>query len=155
MMMKDGKATDQKTEVELDPRWKGFPKGLVRAAELPSPAPNNHFLHVFGQSDRDVIQNASVQPTVPQALALLNGPMFKELMKPNSVLIKHLATKETAEEKLDVIFLTLLSRKPDIAEQNLMMQEINRYDEDSKGLGKGYKNVIVALMNTRQYAFIR
>ena len=110
---------------------------------------------MFGQSDRDVIQNASVQPTVPQALALLNGPMFKELMKPNSVLMKHLATKETAKEKLNVIFLTLLSRKPDIAEQNLMMQEINRYDEDSKGLGKGYKNVIVALMNTRQYAFIR
>ena len=36
-----------------------------------------------------------------------------------------------------------------------MLQEINRYDEDSNGLGKGYKNVIVALMNTLQYAFIR
>jgi len=155
-MNKDGKKTSsQKTQVELDPRWKGFGKGLVRAAELPSPAPNGHFLQMFGQSDRDVIENASVQPTVPQALALLNGPMFKELMKPNSVLMKHLMTKETPEEKLDVIFLTVLSRRPSIAEKGLLLQEINRYDEQEKGLSKGYKNVIVALMNTRQYAFIR
>ena len=78
--------------------------------------------------------------------------MFKELMKSNSVLMKHLATKDSAEDKLDVIFLTLLSRMPTLGEKNLMLQEINRYDEDSNGLGKGYKNVIVALMNTRQYA---
>jgi hypothetical protein len=155
MSMEDRDLANRKTEVELDPRWKGFPKNLVRAAELPSPAPNGHFLRMFGQSDRDTIQNASDQPTVPQALALLNGPMFKELVKPNSVLIKHLLTKETTTEKLDVIFLTLLSRLPSIAEKNLMLQEINRYDEDVKGLSTGYKNVIVALMNTRQYAFVR
>jgi hypothetical protein len=155
MSMEERELANRKTEVELDPRWKGFPKTLVRAAELPSPAPNGHFLRMFGQSDRDTIQNASVQPTVPQALALLNGPMFKELVKPNSVLIKHLLTKETTEEKLDVIFLTLLSRLPSIAEKNLMLQEINRYDNDPKGLSNGYKNVIVALMNTRQYAFVR
>ena len=76
-------------------------------------------------------------------------------MKPNSVLMKHLMTKETPEEKLDVIFLTVLSRRPSIAEKGLLLQEINRYDEQEKGLSKGYKNVIVALMNTRQYAFIR
>ena len=155
MSMEDKMERDQKTEVEMDPRWKGFPKSLVRASELPSPAPNGHFLRVFGQSDRDTIQNASVQPTVPQALALLNGPMFNELMKPNSVLMKSLATKETAEDKLDVIFLTVLSRLPSFAEKNLLLQEINRYDENGNNLHNGYKNVIVALMNTRQYAFIR
>ena len=155
MEMEDRMAMEKKTEVEMDPRWKGFSKGLVRSSELPSPAPNGHFLRMFGQSDRDTIQNASVQPTVPQALALLNGPMFNELMKPNSVLMQSLADKETPEEKLDVIFLTVLSRKPTIPEKNLLLQEINRYDEDGSGLSKGYKNVIVALMNTRQYAFIR
>ena len=156
MSMEDKMERDQKTEVENDPRWKGFPKSLVRSSELPSPAPNGHFLQVFGQSDRDTIQNASVQPTVPQALALLNGPMFSELMKPNSVLMKSLATKDTPEEKLDVIFLTVLSRLPTIPEKNLLLQEINRYDEDgNSNLHNGYRNVIVALMNTRQYAFIR
>ena len=156
MSMEDRMAKDQKTEVEIDERWKGFPKSLVRSAELPSPAPNGHFLRVFGQSDRDTIQNASVQPTVPQALALLNGPMFNELMKPNSVLMKSLATKETSEEKLDVIFLTVLSRLPTIPEKNLLLQEINRYDDTGNAnLHNGYRNVIVALMNTRQYAFIR
>ena len=156
MSMEDRMAKEQKAEVEIDERWKGFPKSLVRSSELPSPAPNGHFLRVFGQSDRDTIQNASVQPTVPQALALLNGPMFNELMKPNSVLMRSLATKETAEEKLDVIFLTVLSRLPSIPEKNLLLQEINRYDDTGNAsLHNGYRNVIVALMNTRQYAFIR
>ena len=155
MEMEDRMAKDEKTEVELDERWDGFPKSLVRSSELPSPAPNGHFLRMFGQSDRDTIQNASLQPTVPQALSLLNGPMFNELMKPNSVLMQSLADKETPEEKLDVIFLTVLSRKPTLPEKNLLLQEINRYDEEDGQLSKGYKNVIVALMNTRQYAFIR
>ncbi len=156
MEMADRMAMDKKTEVEMDPRWEGFPKGLVRASELPSPAPNGHFLRMFGQSDRDTIQNASVQPTVPQALSLLNGPMFNELMKPNSVLMKSLQGKVTPEDKLDVIFLTILSRLPTLPEKNLLLQEINRYDAPNNGgLHNGYKNVIVALMNTRQYAFIR
>ena len=65
MDMEGEQTANAKTEVEMDPRWKGFPKSLVRAAELPSPAPNGHFLRMFGQSDRDTIENASVQPTVP------------------------------------------------------------------------------------------
>ena len=44
-------------------------------------------------------------------------------MKSNSVLMKHLATKDSAEDKLDVIFLTLLSQTPTLGEKNLMLQK--------------------------------
>jgi len=49
-----------------------------------------------------------------------------------------------------------LSRLPSIPEKNLLLKEINRYDDTGNAsLHNGYRNVIVALMNTRQYAFIR
>ena len=44
----------------------------ARAVDLDSPARRGHFLRVFGQSDRDVIENASSHASVPQSLHLLN-----------------------------------------------------------------------------------
>ena len=46
--------------------WKGFSRNLLRASELPNPAPAGHFLRQFGQSDRDLIQNASDEASIPQ-----------------------------------------------------------------------------------------
>ena len=43
MEMEDRMAMDKKTEVELDERWKGFSKSLVRSSELPSPPPTAIF----------------------------------------------------------------------------------------------------------------
>ncbi len=39
--------------------WKDFNRDLVRASELPSPAPERTFLREFGQSDRETIENSN------------------------------------------------------------------------------------------------
>ena len=64
-------------------QWKGFNRGLVRASELPSPAPNGHFLREFGQSDRETIQNANFDTSVAQALGLLNGKITDDVLNPS------------------------------------------------------------------------
>ncbi len=46
---------------------------LNRASEIASPAPAGHFLREFGQSDRETIENANLEPAVTQALSLMNG----------------------------------------------------------------------------------
>ena len=56
----------------------------ARASELPSPAKPGHFLRTFGQSDREQIQNASDEASVPQALTLMNGPASEVLNNPAS-----------------------------------------------------------------------
>jgi hypothetical protein len=43
-------------------------KDWPRAAELDSPAPRGHYLREFGQSDRDLIDNANYDASMPQAL---------------------------------------------------------------------------------------
>jgi hypothetical protein len=42
--------------------------GMARASELPSPAPPNHFLRKFGQSDRISIDGATNEGSLTQTL---------------------------------------------------------------------------------------
>ena len=48
----------------------------LRASELESPAPRGHFLRTMGQSDRDFVENANPNASIPQALALMNGELI-------------------------------------------------------------------------------
>lgn len=40
----------------------------LRASELDSPAPRGHFLRTMGQSDRDFVENANLNSSIPQRL---------------------------------------------------------------------------------------
>jgi hypothetical protein len=128
----------------------GFdPKGMIRASELQSPAPEGHFLRIFGQSDRELIDHAWVNPTVPQALALMNGPIFAEIVKPGSAFRKALDAANNLDQRLDVVFLAILARLPTPAERRLLVEARpaagERADED----------LAWTLINTRQFLFTR
>ena len=106
-----------------DARWKGYSGSLMRASEIETPAPPGHFLREFGQSDREVIENSSSESSVPQALTLLNGVFYKALFDPKSPLSKNLLKAESSEEKIKVLFLSILNRNPSAEEltQSLAM----------------------------------
>ena len=53
---------------------------MVRASELPSPAPRDHFLYLFGASDREVVDASSRDPNVGQVLSLMNGFVQSKLV---------------------------------------------------------------------------
>ncbi|OYW29856.1 MAG: hypothetical protein B7Z47_04315, partial [Chthoniobacter sp. 12-60-6] len=61
-------------------------KEWPRAADLESPAPRGHYLREFGQSDRDIIDNANTDASMPQALVLMNSELFKSILKPHTQL---------------------------------------------------------------------
>jgi hypothetical protein len=148
-LKKARKEKDQKKVSELQAEFRKLQElkktmGLVRAAFLPSPAPPGHFLRQFGQSDREAIQAASKDPTVTQILTLLNGPMFETLTRPTSILSRDLAEARTADEKVRVIFLSLLHQEPDPSELKVARPVV---EQDPKDL-------IWALLNTKQFIFI-
>lgn len=134
---------------ETDPRWLGLSRELVRASETSSPARAGHFLRQFGQSDRETIENADTEANVPQILTLLNGPLFYQLANPRSLMGKTLTKAETRAEKLNVIFLSILSRRPTERERELVMKKIE--DQGSRDV----TGVMWALLNTRQFMFIQ
>jgi hypothetical protein len=122
----------------------------MRASELPSPAPRGHFLRQFGQSDRETIEAAEIDASVAQVLTLMNGSMLENLTDKNTVLMKNIAAAEGDEAKQDAIFLTLLGRTPAEHEREILKQQFAKH-----GGEKATRNVIWALLNTREFAFVQ
>ncbi|MEE9368484.1 MAG: DUF1549 domain-containing protein [Pontiella sp.] len=133
-----------------DPRWLGMDRGLVRAAELASPAPAHHFIRQFGQSDRKIIGTGRTAPNTTQVLNILNGPIHDILDNNLSVLSKMVAKQETSEEKITVLFRSVLTRNP--TEEDI---EIATNVLAANQGRKGYRMILWALLNTREFMFIQ
>lgn len=121
----------------------------ARASELPSPAKPGHFLRTFGQSDRELIQNASDDASVPQALSLLNGPASEVLGNPLSKLSQDLKKASTPQQKMDLLYLSFLSRMPTNNERAVMGQVIQQRGD------KAVDDVTHALLTGSQFLFIQ
>ncbi len=120
-------------------------KDWPRAAELDSPAPRGHYLREFGQSDRDLIENANSDASMPQALVLMNSELFEAILKPHTQLRLNLAAAKYADDQLAAIYLTLLSRLPTEAEKTAWAKSGLTSPED----------LVFALINTQQFIFVR
>ncbi len=120
----------------------------LRAADLDSPAPRGHYLREFGQSDRDMIENANLEASMPQALVLMNSELFQKVIQPYTQLRLNLDRAKYPEEQCDAVYLTLLSRGPSPVEK-AAWREAQRRGLDS------VEDLIYALINTQQFIFIR
>jgi hypothetical protein len=136
---------------------KNFQKGAsnkdvslaTRASEQPSPARPGTFLRTFGQSDRELIQNASDDASVPQALALLNGPVTDILASPASKLNEALQNAPNTPQKLETLYLALLGRKPNADEKSVLDSVARERGE------KAITDVTHALITGSQFLFVQ
>jgi hypothetical protein len=149
-MMQAGKGTaDGGPAAQEDDPWRGFAAGLVRASELSSPAPAGHFLRQFGQSDREVIANANNETSSDQALSLMNGDVFRQITGEQAVLMQNVNSAATPEEKLEVVFMSMLGRPA-------TEMEIRRLDALTENATEhAYPTIIWALLNTSEFSFIQ
>jgi hypothetical protein len=123
--------------------------GMMRASELPTPAPRGHFLREFGQSDRELIENANDAASVPQALNLMNGNMAEALAHPSSVLGQALDQCATPVEEIQTLYQLMLTRQPTVAETERLGREYKSNPE------KARSNIVWAMLNTQQFIFSR
>ncbi|HCN30146.1 MAG TPA: hypothetical protein DIT64_15685 [Verrucomicrobiales bacterium] len=116
-----------------------------RAAELDSPAPNGHPLRDFGQSDREFVENASSDASVPQALVLMNGQMNTHILSRWSQVMLAIKQAKYPEDRLEAAYLALFSRKPTSEEKARWSATEANTAED----------LLHALINTRQFIFVQ
>jgi hypothetical protein len=137
---------------------------MFRASELRQPMPAGHFLRMFGQSDKQLIENQFTGGSSPQVMALLNGTITnKVLTSPDAYLIKEIAQGSGSKrDNIDKIFLSVLSRYPTSEEKTVaqsgMRAKTDRGDSDKAKLeaeAKAIGNVIWALVNTREFLFVQ
>jgi hypothetical protein len=122
---------------------------MRRASELNQPAPAGHFLREFGQSDRELIDNGSRDASVTQALAMLNGPTLASVTNRYSVLMRDMKG-ENFEDRLETVYLTMLSRRP-TKEEIQVFREAWAADPET-GTVPG---IVWTMLNTRQFLFIQ
>jgi hypothetical protein len=165
------------------PDQKKFPHYLRRASEHNSPTGADHFLREFGQSDRELIDNSRKKASVPQVLNLLNNGLRWKVLDQNSVLTQKVTEKTSVEEKIEVIYLGMLQRKPTDKEMSLCLETLNvgspplltsyQNNENPVHLKRAQKKWVLenkrfikkvhdklrhlawALLNTREFSFIQ
>lgn len=146
-MSRDEARAWQRKQKEASSTWGRTVRDIMRASELPTPAPRGHFLREFGQSDRELIENASDAASVPQALSLMNSKMADILRHPYSVLGQALDKCKTPREEIQTLYQHMLTRQPSEREAERLLRE---YESDPKN---ARDNVIWALLNTQQFIF--
>ena len=139
---------DRARETDNSRRGQFLPQ-ITRASEVRQPAPPGHFLSEFGASDREAIGNAHTDASVPQVLHLVNGSGLANLVNRQSALMKNIAGAKDEKEKVEVLFLSFLSRYPNPTEMSVAINELKNNGTN------GIENLIWALANTREFLFIR
>jgi hypothetical protein len=120
---------------------------LARASELPQPAPETHFLRLFGQSDRLIADTATTDGSVPQALMLMNGGAGQLISETNCAAVTTAGNAGTPDEKIDSLYLSFLARKPTGEERPIATAALTT--------GLGISDIAWALANTREFLFIQ
>ncbi len=120
----------------------------VRAAEEQSPAPRGHPLRDFGQSDRETIENANYDASVPQSLFMMNGSLLPNILHRHSQLMLTINKAQYPDDKVEAAYMALLARKPTSKE----METWNKAAD--AGLDK-IEDLVYALLNTQQFIFIQ
>ncbi len=125
-------------------------RGLIRASELPSPAPRGHFLHLFGQSDREVVESSTREPNVGQVLTLMNGFVQQRLVNnADAPIYRGLRGVDSAEERVRLLCLAILSRPPTDNEMEWMVEEV-----EARG-DRGVRNLAAALVMSSEFLFLQ
>lgn len=128
------------------PPLRRFDLVLARASELPQPAPESHFLRLFGSSDRLVADGSTSDGSVPQALMLMNGPAAKLVSDPGCCAVQEAAKNRDPDQQIGSLFLSFYSRPPSFQENNAAKTALK------SGLTLG--DLAWTLLNSREFLFV-
>ena len=126
------------------PQESAFRDGqFARASDLEQPAAAGHALRQFGQSDRETVDGAARAASVPQALALLNGPLGNAMGSVH----RRIAEASEPASKVRIAFLAVLTRLPDDDERATWEREFRERPRDAAA------DLVWVLVNSHEFRF--
>ena len=144
------RASMKEMQTEMSVKKNKSRKEFVRASEIVSPAQPSHFLRRFGQSERQTIDGASTEASIPQALTLLNGKVEDYLINNSySFIARTLRDTEDVAKKVELAYLSILSRKPTSQEVSMFKQRF------AKDAAQAQKDMVWVLVNSNEFMFNR
>ena len=145
---KGGKVNPRVLEAAYEGGTPRMAAGLVlaRSSELPQPAPETHFLRLFGQSDRLVADTNTVDGSVPQMLTLMNGPV-QAMVTSGSAVLAEAAKAGAAKDTIAALYLAFLARQPSSEEMDRAQASLSD--------GLAVSDLAWVLLNSREFLFVQ
>lgn len=132
---------------EYEPAPQFSSEGFLRASELPQPAPESHFLRIFGQSNREIADGGWKSGTVPQMLLMLNSTLFDALVAKDTPFARAMKKQSGDSDRLRAAYLSIIGRAPTMEDTRLISSTLG---------GTGNVEAIAhTLLGTRQFLFIQ
>ncbi len=131
-------------------KFNGWPEGY-RAIQIWDNRMPSYFFEIFGRPVRATVCECerSGEPSISQALHLLNSPEIAEKIAHRRGRARKLAASDLSPEKIvEEIYLTTLSRFPTTVEQQLMQQAFGSGDRATAA-----EDILWALMNSKEFVF--
>ena len=119
---------------------------LARASELPQPEKDQHFLRMFGQSDRQIADSESEEGSIPQVLMLMNGEAQRVIGQNDSLVVQTASAQKTPEQQVESLYLSFFSRKPKPDELSNAVAGLSN--------GLTMRDLTWVLFNTREFIFV-
>ena len=131
-------------------KFPGLPLG-ARAVQIADGAVSTYFLTTFGRATRETVCSCEVkmEPTLSQALHLLNGDTVNSKINQGGVIKKLLAEKKFPEERIVELYVRTLTRMPTKAEVDQLVNVLNTAPNAEQGL----LDIYWALLNSREFLF--
>jgi len=133
-------------------QFANFPAGY-RAVQLYEGGrrSNNYFLKTFGLSARDTVNcsETRLEPTLAQALHLVNGDTIESKLARSTVIADLLYAKRPPKDIIETLYIRALSREPTETEMTRMVSLVGDRPADRKA----YEDVFWALLNSTEFEF--
>ncbi len=131
-------------------KFRGLPIG-ARAVQIADGGTSTYFLTAFGRAPRNTVCDceASTDPSLSQALHLLNGSATTGKIVEGKVIEQLLQNDATPEQALDRLYIRCLSRYPTDAERQTLIATVQQAPNPKEGL----EDVFWAILNSREFVF--
>ncbi len=158
-----GRIRRQRAEVMLDNlsqltdtknKFKGLPLG-ARAVQIADGGTTNYFLTTFGRATRETVCSCEVkmEPTLSQALHLMNGENVTQKIDQGTVVKKALAAGKKPGQVIDDIYIGSYSRKPTAKEKKALIAQVAKAGEDKVKQEQVLNDIFWAILNSKEFMF--
>lgn len=135
---------------ETQDKFRGLPLG-ARAVEIADGGVSTYFLSTFGRSPRTSVCSCDVktEPTLSQALHLLNGETVHEKIRQGGVVKRGLEAGQTPQQIVEDLYQRALMRRPTPEEMERLSALVESVDDRAAAL----EDVFWAVLNSREFLF--